>query len=1318
MHPFRDSIGKSLCIVALGTIFATWPAGPARADFPWPACAGCADPADYADYLFTAPGSPPPLPSELGPYDFRFSSLVDPSLPATAAELGGVAGMSVDKAWQLSTGRPDVLVAHLDSGIVYDEDTARKAALNTGELPLPEGSLVYDANGDGVVNVTDYAGDSRVTDANANGILDPRDLILAFSDSVDDDANGYTDDICGWDAHENDNDPFDAVGYGHGSGQAEDSSAEVNNGGGTGTAPNAMHVPIKVGDSFVADGADFAKGVAYALDRGVTVISEALGALNNPPIARAAVELAFAQGVPMVLSAADEQSYHHNFPAKYGHGFWANSVRGEDGFMVTDPTNLLFNGCTNYGGRASAAVASNSCSSEATGRAAGMIALLYSHARNQIDRGTISPHPITGKALSPTEAYQLLMMTADDIDFSSEGYELSPAGLLGIVLPRLESNRVPSGPGWDKYFGYGRVNAWAALSAIDAGTIPPEADITAPDWFDNIDPTVTSMLDIRGSVAAHRAGNDFSYTVDWACGVDPAEADFAAAGHVLADTALVGSYLDDAVLATLDTSGVAAECGFDVLALPRTEEDDFDESYSITLRVTVEDVLGNVAQARRNVTVHHDADLVAGWPREMGMSGDAPPVLVDMDGDGSDEIVTVTADGAVHVLDSLGNELPGWPAFSDALPIEAGGASWAPGALGSDWHSAILGGAAVGDLDGDGALEVVVADLDGRVYAFADDGSTVSGFPVVLDPTFSGADVRNRANRVDYGVVAAPTLADLDADGDLEILVAAMDRHLYVWDHDGTTHPGFPVPVVDQERMSSVDPVTHKVVWKIEGGGNVGSEGAKLMSSPAVGDLDGDGDLEIVVGSNEEYVRGEDANFDVDHVLFAQLSSSLDLPNGRVYALSHQGSLDPAVATNVHGPFLPGWPVRVGLLLADLLPSVGHGVNAGPVLADIDDDGDDEVFINGNNGPAYLFQGNGISYFGRLNLKDRILDAVIDPATNPGAGSIDLPLSFGLLGSGAAGDLDADGTIELALAGVGTVGLLDAQGPGIQGVGDHQMLAWSADGNTLPGFPQVMEDTQFLISPVLVDVDGDGAPEILEASGGYYLHAFSADGTEPAGWPKFTGGWTTGSAAAGDIDGDGLTEIVASVREGRMYVWDTPATYLGPGAATVAWGTFGHDRHRSGSVNSGVAVAPGTGACRRSFRAILTKAGSKAKDGAAKLKAKGFVNLLGASFDDAAEVEVNIGGPTGDVYSQVFAPGSLAGNSAGTSLKLKGTKPGVSGIKLKRKDFWEFSVKAADVAAAPADDRLFVRLRIGDMCIERVIRCDVKSGGAKLSCKP
>src|SRR5690606_15566378 len=145
------------------------------------------------------------------------------------------------------------------------------AALNLGELSKDEakpkhaddtacggpGPLAgYDCNEDGRFTDADYRDHPRFApvvprapcfkqhdrlkpardrvkgDVNRNCILDPGDIILMFSDGVDDDANGYKDDICGWDFFKNDNDPYDDTRYGHGTGEARDSAAEANNGDG------------------------------------------------------------------------------------------------------------------------------------------------------------------------------------------------------------------------------------------------------------------------------------------------------------------------------------------------------------------------------------------------------------------------------------------------------------------------------------------------------------------------------------------------------------------------------------------------------------------------------------------------------------------------------------------------------------------------------------------------------------------------------------------------------------------------------------------------------------------------------------------------------------------------------------------------------------------------------------------------------------------------------------------------------------------------------------------------------------------------------
>ncbi|MGH7895865.1 MAG: hypothetical protein ACREQL_14430, partial [Candidatus Binatia bacterium] len=682
---------------------------------------------------------------------------------------------------------------------------ARKVHLNAGELPLPEGTTTgYDRNSDGVFNVRDYladmthAQDSRVSDQNGNGIIDPEDLIRIFSDGSDADANGYIDDIAGWDFHQDDNDPFDDVSYGHGTGEAEDSSAEAANGGGVGTAPNTMFIPVKVSDSFVSDINDFAKGVVFAIDSGAAVIQEANGSIDNTPFAQQAIDYAYAKGVPVIASAADEESYHHNYPSNYNHTIPVNSVRAQDGTFVQDKTYLLLNGCTNYGAHnVHVSIPSNSCSSEATGRGSGITALIIAQARNLVDRALLANHPVTGTALSANEVKQILAVTADDIDFTGN-LTLSTDDSVKIgLLAALTATRFPSHAGRDKYFGYGRVNADRAVRTLSAATIPPEADILTPGWFHNLDPVVTPTVPITGSMAAYRRAQVYTYRVEYGCGVDPVEAEFQRAGHLIASGA-PGAAITGGLLASWAIGGVPADCAFNAITLPVADRDQFDEIFNVTLRVQVTDDLANVGEDRKVVSVHHDPDVHPGFPQFFQTSGESSPTLADLDDNGILDLVIATADGRVHAIDGSGAELPGWPVTTDLDVLHTGSAGFTSAAVSTQVHQSILSAVAVGDLERDGTLEVVVASTQGKLYVFSRTGVLRPGFPVSTTPAFSAPAIRNEANRLDPGFIAAPALADLDRDGQLEIVIGSLDRHLYVWREDGTPQPGFPILMVDR----------------------------------------------------------------------------------------------------------------------------------------------------------------------------------------------------------------------------------------------------------------------------------------------------------------------------------------------------------------------------------------------------------------------------------------------------------------------------------------------------------------------------------------
>ncbi len=503
----------------------------------------------------------------------------------------------------------------------------------------------------------------------------------------------------------------------------------------------------------------------------------------------------------------------------------------------------------------------------------------------------------------------------------------------------------------------------------------------------------------------------------------------------------------------------------------------------------------------------------------------------------------------------------------------------------------MVGTIAADDIDGDGRVEIVVPSFQGKLYVFDDHGAMRPGFPVSVDPSLSLPASRNKLNDMLRGFAGAPVLVDLDAPGEnpaLEILASALDGNLYAWHADGSPVAGFPVRLADRARVS-IDAATGKATPLA--GFDVRDRGAKSLSSPAVADLDGDGRPEIVVATNEEYGNEPNA-FAIESSLLRNLqlllananvdAFSLDT-NGRVYVVHADGN------NHAGGAFLPGWPVKVPLLTPGVLPTVGTGTPGSPAITDIDGLGNKRIAIFGMIGPVVLLKPDGTPSLGTLSGAPRVLAVDFPgrgfPTIPATAGSPDAPF-FGALGSGAFGDITGDGLPEYVAPTGGLRKLLDTVASGQQGqlpdadsfvedgvLAQHQLTAWDPRTGALsPAFPRPMEDMQFIGSPALADVDGDGIAEAINGSGAYLVRAYRADGTEPAGWPKFTHGWHIGSPTPGDVDGDGLTEIVIISREGKLFVWDTPAPAT---EAALPWLGFGRDRRNTKDGQSGVSALAG-----------------------------------------------------------------------------------------------------------------------------------------------
>ena len=1141
-----------------------------RGTFPWPTPPAGTDPTDYAAYDHTPAQQPPLRPANWGDggADWKLTSsrTTDPTVDRNPQELCGVEGNSVDLAWQVTTGRPSTVIAVLDSGIEWcSPGVVDKIYINRRAVPLPEnaGGLTkpqlaaqgvqfgdadpYDLNDDGVFNVEDFAADPRVASRFCGGFISPKDLITAFTPLGLESPPGFSAAIAGWNFLDNSNDPYDDVHYDHGTGEAHDSTGAANSSEDPGACPNCMILPVRVGDSFIAYGNDFAQAVLFAVDSGATVIQEALGTLDVTTTAREAVEYANAHGVPIVASAADEEAEHHNLPSLLAHTIVVNSTthyEEQQGQALQYPQSYLYlNGCTNFGANIAVTVESASCSSEATGKTGGIVGLAESAAADAVQRGTLQPYPgltsVSGNpvALSSNEVQQLVTMSADDVDFATAAPPYGPPDNYAVVSP-VPTTRYPTTPGFDIYTGYGRIDANSIMRRIAAGDIPPEARIDSPQWFDTV--SATGSLAITGKVAAVRASS-YHWQVQIAQGPAPSESSWVtvANGHGTQPFQGTLATVSGAQLAALFPSTTSLSGGPTSVA----GQPDPDR-FAFTVRVVVRDNRGRVGMDRRSDYLHDDSSLLPGFPKHFGGSVDAVPTLAPIGPGGTNALIVATTDGDVHAYMPDGSELPGWPVHTATLDYHGGEPGFQPGSgVGDVPHGSIIGGVAVGDLaDKRGsALDVVATDITGRAYAWDAQGQMLPGFPVRTLPQFSGPAVRDPHNRVLRGIFAAPVLADLDSNGRLDVVVSSEDRHLYAWHPDGTMVDGYPVAVVDRS-VATLQPGTDKVTGYAPGVN--ADQGSKVMDSPAVGSLDGDGHLQLVVGSNEEYLGAANISIASPAAYAVGQLPILNDANSRVYAF------------DAHGTLRKGWPVAIADYDSGLLPDVGDGTVNSPALGSVNGGGALQVGVITTVGPGYVLNGDGSSFFGNgPDGKPRVLGMEVPgPLSNspdhPSLPALGAPV-FAPLGPAAPG-------VSFVSPAVSAEKALDAALAGNQFPHDSQVDAWNlSTGEYQAAFPQVMGDLQFFVQPIVADVGGSSAgPYVIEGSALADVRAIDATGREAPGFPKFTGGWMVNSPSFGAWGSLGRQVLVAGTREGVLFAWSTSTAAC---ADSGPWARGHHD---------------------------------------------------------------------------------------------------------------------------------------------------------------
>jgi hypothetical protein len=326
----------------------------------------------------------------------------------------------------------------------------------------------------------------------------------------------------------------------------------------------------------------------------------------------------------------------------------------------------------------------------------------------------------------------------------------------------------------------------------------------------------------------------------------------------------------------------------------------------------------------------------SGWNRS------SSPTIADVDGDAVPEVVIGHQDGRLRVLNgATGGNLAGWPQNANSTGSGATAIDSSPAVadlfkngqkkivvgLGSTWRKNQHGGVvvfnangsvhcrfrtrdlfnvwgpggpdgyregvfsspAIGDVSGDGYPDIVFGAWDLRIYA--------------ID--------RNCNPIIDYYVEdtvwSSPALYDADADGRLEIFIGGDQYAGGFIDHSGgefralTFAPGYPGNARELWKRQVND-----TVW----------------SSPALGDVNGDGRVEVVVGAGFYYDRSD---------------------SRRVFAWhAHDGST------------VPGWPVTTG---GWTMPS--------PALGDLTGDGIPEVAVAGADGYVRAYRGSGALLWAR-----------------------------------------------------------------------------------------------------------------------------------------------------------------------------------------------------------------------------------------------------------------------------------------------------------------------------------------------------------------